>query len=520
MNRKKSALWICFVSLLGSQHLSLSCFGQVTLRVSGNELGAQHDRDSTDAAISGDGRFVAFVSSQMLTSSANIDHVYVRDLVTGQLERISQGNTDSRNPQLSHAGRYVCFETYQPIDSSDNNSNLDVYIYDRDEDTYELVSATNGGVAGNGHSTRPDMTPCGRWVVFGSLATNLVGQDNNGSPDIFWRDRELGITRRFSKSTSGVEGDGSSYHPSVSDDGQRIVYFSYASNLVANDTNGKSDIFLRDRSTGATTRVSVDSAGYEVLNSSSNPWISGDGNIVAFDSYSDLFVPGDNNRNSDIFCKDLTTGAYDVVTVSNYGLFADTSTHAIEDVSCDGRFVLFLSRAENLVLGDVNGFREDVFLRDRLLGLTEVLSVSTFGQRGLQESQSASMTDDAQTIALESDAENLIADDTNGRADIFVRGPEMSMTVQPRELASGDLFQMATWGGLGLGFVSLVEFDGVPCFCRIDRTSGQEQVGWAQSYLMPSDPSLIGSTATFQAFDYGSFTNRPQASNRVTVRFQ
>ncbi len=504
---------------------------QVTQRVSYDEHGNEHNRDSGQADISEDGRFVAFESTEMLTFIVGPNHIYVRDLVTDTLELITcppfdgesielSSTSGSFDPVLSGDGRYVCFySTASLVPEDTNGGERDVYVFDRTTDTYDLISVNNSGVVGDGDSQQPDMTPCGRWVVYHSAATNLVNNDNNGSRDIFWHDRDTGTTRRFSKTTGGVEGNSDSYDPRISDDGQRIVFYSYATNLVVADTNGVRDVFLRDRGTGVTSRVSVDPAGSEFpSNSAYDPLISGDGNCVAMVTSNGSLVPGDDNWGPDIFVKDLTTGAFDVVSVSDYGAFSD-NIHIPEEMSFDGRYVLFRSRSENLVLGDVNGIDHDVFLRDRVAGTTQVISVASDGQRTLAGCSKAGMTADAQTVAFGSDGRNLIDDDTNGRSDVFIRGPEMSLSVQPSRVEPGEVFTIATWGGEGNGLLYLTKFDGNPVNLRLAHLRYRALRGWEQGYAVPASPSLQGMTATFQAYGYGRVTGESFATREVTVQF-
>jgi hypothetical protein len=168
---------------------------------------------------------------------------------------------------------------------------------------------------GNSHSSVSSISADGRLVAMASLATNLVPGDTNGSVDVFVRDRSAGVTERVSVDSSGGEANAFSQGPSISADGRYVAFSSYATNLVANDTNGWRDVFLHDRSTGITTRESVDSSGAEAdAQSDQFSSISADGTVLSFVSWATNLVPGDTNANPDVFVRD-----FHVASWTNYG---------------------------------------------------------------------------------------------------------------------------------------------------------------------------------------------------------
>lgn len=170
-------------------------------------------------------------------------------------------------------------------------------------------------------------------------------------------------TARVSVDSSGIQGNLPSFAPSISYDGRFVAFFSGASNLVPGDTNTTYDVFVRDRQTGETTRVSVDSGGFQGSAQSYDPSISSDGRFVAFESWASNLVPGDTNGTLDVFIHDRQTGHTLRASVNSRGLQGnDWSNDAT--ISADGRFVAFGSRASNLVLGDTNS-RLDIFVHDR-----------------------------------------------------------------------------------------------------------------------------------------------------------
>jgi Tol biopolymer transport system component len=171
------------------------------------------------------------------------------------------------------------------------------------------VSVSTAGAQANGHSLAASISVNGRYVAFYSSATNLVARDTNGRRDVFRRDTQTGKTTRISVSSSGQQANGESFGPSIAPDGRYVAFYSDASNLVAGDTNNADDIFVRDNQTGATTRVSVTTAGDQAEGGSYSPSISADGRYVAFLSDATNLVAGDTNRLRDVFVHDAVTGA-------------------------------------------------------------------------------------------------------------------------------------------------------------------------------------------------------------------
>jgi Tol biopolymer transport system component len=194
------------------------------------------------------------------------------------------------------------------------------------------------------------------------------------------------VTERVSVDSNGVQGDAQSGFASylqlsagVSNDGRFVAFGSMATNLVPGDTNGKGDIFVRDRLTGTTERVSVDSNGVEGDEHSGfyGYGMSADGRFVAFDSLADNLAPGDTNAINDIFVRDRLNGTTERVSVATGGAEANNSC-IYPSISADGRWVSFLSNATNLVPGDVNGFG-DIFVHDRQSGTTTLANVDSNG---------------------------------------------------------------------------------------------------------------------------------------------
>lgn len=213
-----------------------------------------------------------------------------------------------------------------------------------------------------------------------------------------------------------------SFDSSLSADGRYVAFGSQDAGLVAGDTNGTDDVFVWDRATGAIERVSVASDGTQANGQSGSPVISADGQFVTFFSLASNLAPTDGNGAGDVFLHNRTLGTTTVISVAPSGQTGNGKSGGVptrSDVSADGRFVLFSSEASDLVPDDTNSSR-DVFLRDLLTGFTTRLSVGPDGTEGTNTSNAGGLSADGAIAVFASAAANLVPDDTNGRMDIFV----------------------------------------------------------------------------------------------------
>ncbi len=199
--------------------------------------------------------------------------------------------------------------------SGDTNGRPDVFVHDRQTGATERVSMASDGTQGNSDSGSPALSTDGRYVVFRSWATNLVPNDTNNMGDVFVHDRQTGETTLVSVASDGTQANRHSYSRSITFDGRYVVFYSDADNLVPGDTNGTWDVFVHDRQTGTTERVSVASDGTQPNNFSNDPAITDDGRYVAFRSDASNLAPGDTNGYEDIFVKDLWTETFLPLTV-------------------------------------------------------------------------------------------------------------------------------------------------------------------------------------------------------------
>lgn len=344
----------------------------------------------------------------------------------------------SREASVSADGRFVAFTSSATnLVRADTNGRRDVFVRDLLLGRTVRVSVSSDGAQADGDSRDPSISADGRYVAFTSSASNLVADDTNGREDVFVRDLTLGTTVRASLAHDGRPADNFSVDPSISADGLRVAFVSGASNLVPDDTNGRRDVFVRDLRLGTTVRVNVSAAGQpgdeHPLFRHFNPVISADGRFVAFQSSASDLVGGDTNQREDVFVHDLATRTTVRVSVSGAG--GQASGHSREpSISADGRFVTFHSSAADLVPNDTNG-DDDVFVRDRLTGTTVRVSVTgTGGQSG--GGSSPSISADGRRIAFTSPAVDLVPDDTNDAIDVFVH--EWSPSATPATPARGE----------------------------------------------------------------------------------
>jgi RHS repeat-associated protein len=523
---------------------ALALITDPTSRISVTSSGGQAtggDSQSTwgDQAISSSGQIVAFASSatNLVTGDTNATRdIFVRDTTLNLTTRVSvdssgvQANGWSDAVAVSADGRYVAFDSSASnLVTGDTNAASDIFVHDRATGTTSRVSVDSSGAQANSASTFPAVSSDGRYVAFHSSATNLVTGDTNIRSDVFIRDRTAGTTTRLSVDSSGAQAtNGDSQYASISGDGRYVAFESGAINLVPGDTNLFSDVFIRDRTAGTTTRVSVDSSGAQGNNASIQSSVSADGRYVAFQSKSSNLVTGDTNGKYDIFVRDRTAATTTRVSVDSSGAQADKQSLDCA-ISGDGRYVAFTSEATNLVPNDTN-LRQDIFLRDRTAGSTERISVSSSGAQASDGSWSSATSGGGRFVVYSSYATDLVSDDTNLKADVFIRDRNLAFTVpaaqtygrfgfhaenptgfqsDPVNSATGSFSTAATdvsLPGIGLPFVFTRSYNST------DSTSGPLGPGWTHSYAVTL--TIQGGTATLRGEDGQQvvYTQQPDGS--------
>ncbi|NJK68253.1 MAG: calcium-binding protein [Microcoleus sp. SU_5_3] len=333
----------------------------------------------------------------------------------------NQGNFDAFNPAISADGRFVAFESNSTnLVPGDTNNTSDIFLHDRLNGSTTRISVDSTGQEGDRPSINPSISADGRFVAFESNSINLVPGDTNNNSDIFIRNIEKNTTTRVSVNSTGKQGNIGSFNPSISANGRFVVFDSLADNLVAGDTNSTRDIFVREIQTNTTTRISVNSSGNQGNSGSVSPAISADGRgrFVAFQSNASNLVTGDTNGTSDIFVHDRLTNTTSMASMNSTGEIANRSSFK-PSISAGGRFVVFDSLADNLGAADTNG-TNDIFARDRDTATTIRISVNSEGQGADITSFNPTISATGNVIAFDSFATNLVPQDTNSSRDIFI----------------------------------------------------------------------------------------------------
>jgi probable HAF family extracellular repeat protein len=382
---------------------------------------------STLGSVSNDGGVVAFYSNATNLVAGDTNgraDVFIRNIPSEWTNRVSvsssgvQGNGDSLNARICGNGRFVVFASDATnLVAGDTSARRDIFIHDRTARTTTRLSVSSGGAQANGNSDLPQISPDGRYIVFQSDATNLVPGDTNSATDIFLRDRLSSTTIRVSVNSVGQQATGPSFQPHLSDNGLSIVFASDAANLVPGDNNFSTDIFLRNRQTNQTVIVSAGSGEAQIGNGdSTTPRISGNGRYITYTSEATNLVFGDSNGVADVFVRDRFNATTMRISMAPNQANAESAAVAI---SANGRFVLYQSTASNLVKDDTNGVR-DVFLHDGWTFLTRRVSLGVMGVQANAACSGSAISADGRFVLFNSNAGNLVPFDSNGKSDVFL----------------------------------------------------------------------------------------------------
>ncbi|MEM9774214.1 MAG: hypothetical protein AAF902_06510 [Chloroflexota bacterium] len=362
------------------------------------------------------------------------------------------GGSGIYDVDISDDGRYVVFDSEADnLVDGDTNGLVDVFLRDRDADgngifdettassvTTTRISVGVGSAEANGHSgvgingdqggTTVSISGDGRFIAFPSNASNLIANDTNGTTDVFVYDRIADTMIR----AGSVQGNAVSDQPAVASVGNtcRVVFRSFANNMVANDTNGVSDVFHYNCLTNVTTMVSITSGGGLPDAPSYTPSISADGQEIAFTSEADLTSADDNAGESDIYLRDLDLALSVTLISTGTGGAADARAYS-PSISGDGSRIVFASEADDLVAGDINGVA-DIFLRDLGVPDTTLVSVDALGNQTNGESFHPEISTDGTQVALETLASNIVSGDNNGLRDIYLY--DLSAANDPRQV--------------------------------------------------------------------------------------
>jgi Tol biopolymer transport system component len=412
---------ITLLLLLGAPASSHAA-AAATERVSVSSTGTQGDSESSEPSVSADGRYVAFFSeASNLVPGSNAFGVFVRDRATNETQLAGRNSSGTpiaaENPALSADGRHVAFTSF--------DDDGQILVRDLTSDTTELASQSSSGHPGNSFSDNATISANGRYVAFSSDATNLTPLNPKTRRNEFVRDLNSGTTRQVNVSSGGKAGNGDCHKPSISANGRFVAFESKATNLVPGAVRGW-QIYLRDLVKHRTTLISKSSAGKAANGTTRNAAISGDGRYVAFSSQATNLIRGDSNHTWDVFRRDRVAGKTKRFSVSSGGKQGNGESR-YPAISNHGGYIAFESKATNLVKGDTNRIA-DAFLHTAG-GQTKRVSVSTTGAQAngpvfpfLPRSVPA-ISADGRFVGFDSTASNLVAGDTNGSDDVFLRGP-------------------------------------------------------------------------------------------------
>jgi len=411
-------------------------------------------------AISDDGRFVVFESTGYTlveNDTNNKSDIFLRDRELQTTVRISNGingeqaNGDSATPQMTGDGRFIVFgSTATNLVTNDSNNFKDIFIYDTINKSTERITQTKDGVGYNDNSGVANISDDGRYIVFPSLASNWGGEDLYNGLNVLLHDRETKTTI-----TTNPTGGG---RPNISADGQFICFSGWGTSIVENDTNSQTDIFLYDVTTRLISRVNVASDGTQANGYSSLCSLSTDGRYVAFQSDGTTLVSNDTNASTDIFVHDAVLQATERVSLSSTDGESDANNN-YPTLAKDGYRIVFKSRSTNFV--DIKQ-TINLFMKNRLTGDIRLVSVATDGTTR-ESIDSAYMhpaiSGDGQHIAFQSGQTNLVQDDTNETFDTFVHGPVNFSAEFPVETpveTVDDPKKTSSGGGISFVFIIML----------------------------------------------------------------
>lgn len=382
-------------------------------------------------SLSADGTLLVFESATNAFSADNLElrsNIYLHNKSTGTTTLVSKGigatvaNAPSRHARISADGTKIVFASFADnLVVGDTNGLADIFLYDIATDSIQRVNMV-GATQANGPSSYPSLSADGNHITYTSYASNLVAGDTNGEEDLFWYDVVNDVTERVNVDSVGTEAtyagnwwSARSRWAVMSDDGQKVFFQSAASNLVAGDSNGVTDIFMRDMQAGTTTRISEEPGGGELTLHSQHPSVSGDGNMVVYQ---------EELRNGNrLLMKNLTTGVTSLL-VPNTGHTAHTAYFQNPSISSNGEYVTFESFADNLVAGDTNN-GWDTFLYHIPTDTISRISQQSNGTESERstwnpEYNPAALSANGRTVAFTSDARDIVPGDAESFFDIFI----------------------------------------------------------------------------------------------------
>ena len=392
---------------LNTELISIGVDGQ-----SGSGDGFYVGSEITRGAVSADGRYVVFSSLAENLTDDDVSgwHIYLRDRATDATTLIADGSNSGGSPVISADGQFIAFRSLSSqLVTNDNNGIVDVFVYEKATGSIKRVSIASDGSEGTGCScgwpdtcngceydnvnSHPSISGDGRYITFTSFSSNFINGDLQDTPDVFVHDQQTAETTVISRASDGNLGNAGSGEPSISADGNSIVFSSAASNLIAEDWNGQQDVFLWRRGTVGLTRVSVSSDGSEGNSTSTDPVISADGNRIVFTSGATTFAANDTNGAIyDVFLRDLDKGT---TSILSSGLAGGGDWPAISD---NGQSVSF------------NSGTDDIYLFNIVTGQRQLIN---------ERMQHSALNENGSALVM-SGYDNMLTIDTNNDKDVYL----------------------------------------------------------------------------------------------------
>lgn len=493
------------VAVLGCAALSLPPAGSAVADglaapahlMSTSDSGVKGNDSSVLSDLSSTGRVVAFQSRATTLDPGDRDtayDIYTKNTVTGDLVLVStsdagvKANDETGYPAISGDGTLVAFESYASnLDPADTDGSKDIYLKNVATGDVSLVSTSDAGVNGNNTSFVPDLSRNGTRVAFYSSASNLDPADVDLSLDVYVKDLATGDITLASVTGAGVKANGICYVPKISPSGNRVAFQCTATNLDPLDTDGVVDIYVKHLTTGDLVLASTSGTGVKADGDSLYPSLASSGNRVAFASSGSNLHPADPDIITDVFVKNLTTGALELGSTSDEGVKGNgVSTQPV--LSSDGRRVAFTSTATNLDPADTDS-TNDVYVKDLVTGDIALASRTEAGENGDGASITPAISGDGLRVAFQSAATNLDPADTDVIADVYVERPLLCTIVG----TAGDDFLVGTTG------------DDV--ICGRDGNDSLFGVAGEDVLLGEGDDDLLDGGDSADAMDGGNGTN-------------
>lgn len=401
------------------------------------------DGASGSPKLSADGNTLVFVSAaaNLVPHDTNrVADIFLYDRLAGKIERINlsqdglQADQESLAPVISDDGRFTAFISWaSTLDARDysicpgtrdeNRSCADIFLYDRQEASLERVlpfSGQNGrghtGVVYQDNALFPALAISGdgRYLAFHADVSNPGYSAESGGLYIY--DLKTRRTWQVDRDVGGKPANGSSHSPSFSGDGRYLAFVFKGSGL--GDSSLYSQVYLYDLQAATLQRVTQGMEGGGANADVHTPVLSQDGRFLAFTTAADNLVPGDRNRQEDVFLFDRIVASTQLISLSPGLVQADRSSQDAA-LAAAGDILAYRSLATSLVPGDTNG-TWDIFVFDRLNNTLELASLSSAGTAADGPSSQPSLSADGRYLAFVSAASNLVAGDRNGQPDVFL----------------------------------------------------------------------------------------------------